>query len=682
MFAIPARTLLAGPIMRRSDRQTVRVWLAASSPLHIEGYVYDPKAETRLGSGVADTIAIGGGSTKLHVGLVEIKAEQGQYPSEQVLAYELLSGGAILDWPSARNASLGWTYGKHRRPTFVLRDKGPTSIFHASCRKPHGKGHDALRYGDQTLSDLADHKSRRPTALFLTGDQIYGDDVADALSPRVRELGAALTGIDEIVAWPGASRGRAVSTLGTGTRAAGLNGLFTSGEARNHLIGFSEYAAMYLLAWGEHAWSGFPTPEVARAKDLQAVWSYYTYVPHVRRLLANVPTYMIFDDHDVTDDWNLTPGWTFRATLHPLTRRVILNALAAYAVFQGWGNDPSAEWPDFLRRIGQWISTPERGNAAVEEELLQRHWGYVTPAHPAVLVLDTRSHRVVEGRAAGAAPQFIDKTSLATVAKQLEKLPSPVVVVSPVPFIGLAALDLIQRGLAGLIGKESVDAESWLVNSLGLYGFRAVLHERAKLNQSLDVLKPSLRESRFIVVLSGDVHYSTCASEVLAAPGATDDRPQAPCSRVIQFTSSAAKNAWVSSAEAKFLLRFVLGQLSRGQKYAVYMQPKPSTVEEALRRLGGGSTVEQIQEAVESGAPLALDRPVATQAMSYVQHLALLNDTSNNLALTFDSSIGWLEWNEDRMHMTMLEWDGKTTEIVDGQTRPKLSTRTVTITRD
>jgi hypothetical protein len=25
-----------------------------------------------------------------------------------------------------------------------------------------------------------------------------------------------------------------------------------------------------------------------------------------RRVLANVPTYMVFDDHDVTDDWNLT----------------------------------------------------------------------------------------------------------------------------------------------------------------------------------------------------------------------------------------------------------------------------------------------------------------------------------------------------------------------------------------
>ena len=29
----------------------------------------------------------------------------------------------------------------------------------------------------------------------------------------------------------------------------------------------------------------------------------------VRRVLANIPTYMMFDDHDVTDDWNLNPMW-------------------------------------------------------------------------------------------------------------------------------------------------------------------------------------------------------------------------------------------------------------------------------------------------------------------------------------------------------------------------------------
>ena len=32
-------------------------------------------------------------------------------------------------------------------------------------------------------------------------------------------------------------------------------------------------------------------------------------LPKVQRALANVPTYMILDDHDVTDDYFLNPVW-------------------------------------------------------------------------------------------------------------------------------------------------------------------------------------------------------------------------------------------------------------------------------------------------------------------------------------------------------------------------------------
>ena len=62
----------------------------------------------------------------------------------------------------------------------------------------------------------------------------------------------------------------------------------------------------------------------------------------MRRALANVPTYMVFDDHDVTDDWNLGRAWRDRVFTSPLGRRIVMNALVAYAVFQDWGNDPCA----------------------------------------------------------------------------------------------------------------------------------------------------------------------------------------------------------------------------------------------------------------------------------------------------------------------------------------------------
>ena len=49
---------------------------------------------------------------------------------------------------------------------------------------------------------------------------------------------------------------------------------------------------------------------------------------------------MIFDDHDVTDDWNLGRAWRDRVFTAPLGRRIIMSALVAYVVFQDWGNDP------------------------------------------------------------------------------------------------------------------------------------------------------------------------------------------------------------------------------------------------------------------------------------------------------------------------------------------------------
>ena len=56
-----------------------------------------------------------------------------------------------------------------------------------------------------------------------------------------------------------------------------------------------------------------------------------------------MPTYMILDDHDVTDDWFMNREWCNRVLSQKgdtLGRRVIRNALIAYAVFQAWGNDP------------------------------------------------------------------------------------------------------------------------------------------------------------------------------------------------------------------------------------------------------------------------------------------------------------------------------------------------------
>ena len=51
--------------------------------------------------------------------------------------------------------------------------------------KLHGKGEDCLVIADKLIKDSVKDLNRRPSALFLTGDQIYADDVA---GPLIRYL--------------------------------------------------------------------------------------------------------------------------------------------------------------------------------------------------------------------------------------------------------------------------------------------------------------------------------------------------------------------------------------------------------------------------------------------------------------------------------------------------------------
>ncbi len=82
-------------------------------------------------------------------------------------------------------------------------------------------------------------------------------------------------------------------------------------------------------------------------------------LPKVRCALANIPSYMIFDDHEVTDDWNMTRNFCRDFYGKALGQRVARNALTAYALCQHWGNVPdqfadTAPAPpglDLLRRL-------------------------------------------------------------------------------------------------------------------------------------------------------------------------------------------------------------------------------------------------------------------------------------------------------------------------------------------
>ncbi len=167
---------------------------------------------------------------------------------------------------------------------------------------------------------------------------------------------------------------------------------FTGGDAANHLITFPEFVAHHLLAWSPRAWRAIPTfeqsfvttpapdrgrsPRGSTSRGSAATGStprnprrrcssngrtsrrtsrasrastegparspaYAAATPAVAQVLANTPTYMIFDDHEIADDWNLNGRWASRVYNREWGRFVVRNGLLAYALMQGWGNDPT-----------------------------------------------------------------------------------------------------------------------------------------------------------------------------------------------------------------------------------------------------------------------------------------------------------------------------------------------------
>src|SRR3546814_7354309 len=85
-------------------------------------------------------------------------------------------------------------------------------------------------------------------------------------------------------------------------------------------------------------------------------------------------TLMIFDDHDITDDWNLSAKWEATAYGHPFSRRIVGNALVAYMLCQGWGNRPDVfgELLDDMQALMAAPDADHRLDAAAQDALIGR----------------------------------------------------------------------------------------------------------------------------------------------------------------------------------------------------------------------------------------------------------------------------------------------------------------------
>jgi hypothetical protein len=181
-----------------------------------------------------------------------------------------------------------WPPADSPYPESVIRTRAtddraqPVSMIFGSCREatPNATGRklppDALdAYARRLMADPGD-PARRPDLIVLLGDQVY----ADKTSARVRRFIKR-------------------------TRPSGSHG------PEDQVISFDEYTKLYLESWRD---------------------------PEVRWLFATVPSVMIFDDHEIIDDWNTSAAWRREMAGQPWWRERISAGLASYWVYQHLGN--------------------------------------------------------------------------------------------------------------------------------------------------------------------------------------------------------------------------------------------------------------------------------------------------------------------------------------------------------
>ena len=401
----------------------------------------------------------------------------------------------------------------------------------------------------------ADTAPAWPALLMLSGDQVYMDDVAGpmlrAIHALIERLGLPDESLPELTQ-SGVVDARSLYAHPQGYyrrerllprqrhNAALLEVLFggvekpifTSANAHNHLITLGEMLAMYLLVFSPAPWQGLnldPPSSLTAAQRAQfaqeraTLDAFIAALPAVRRLLAHLPVAMIFDDHDVTDDWNLSRAWEEVAYGHALSRRVIGNALIGYLIHQGWGNRPEAFSDELLAGLQRSLDAPGSAEheACVQRLLRFGDWHYHWPTTPPLVVIDSRTHRWRSESAARKPSGLLDWEALTDLQQNLRGLPA-VLLVSPAPIFGVKLIETIQRVFTWLGFPLMVDAENWMAHPGAAHTL-------------LNIFRHPQTPEHF-VILSGDVHYSFVYDVELRG------RSRGP--EVWQITSSGVRNAF------------------------------------------------------------------------------------------------------------------------------------------
>ncbi|MCW2876594.1 MAG: Phosphodiesterase/alkaline phosphatase D-like protein [Sphaerisporangium sp.] len=272
-------------------------------------------------------------------------------------------------------------------------------------------------------------------------------------------------------------------------------------DGPDEIVDFEEYAELYRQAWTD---------------------------PVVRWVLSTVPTAMIFDDHDVRDDWNTSVAWRKKMAQVSWWPSRVVSALGAYWVYQHLGNlSPSERKADpmFAKIHGD----GDDGGAALDEfakkadyDPSSTRWSYTRDiGKTRLIMLDTRCARELDP---GHRRMLDDEewawfTEVATGGFDHLLIGSSVPVFLPSGIFDVESWNEAVAGGAwgrraavwGEKIRQALDLEHW-------GAFRASFEQLGRLLVDVAAGRRG-RAPATIVLMSGDVHYSYLAA---AGPASAD----------------------------------------------------------------------------------------------------------------------------------------------------------------
>jgi PhoD-like phosphatase len=428
---------------------------------------------------------------------------------------EGLSAGSEYEYDVMLDGESVWPEAGSEMPPSAIRtpaEHADVRIVVGSCRAaaPHeepysleralddeGRGIDTLWAHARRM--LGEPRSEWPDLLLFIGDQIYADDSSPGTEARLAELRGDDHDLPpEIVA------------------------------------NFEEYCWLYHEAWS---------------------------LPYERWLLSTVPSAMIFDDHDMIDDWNISESWALEQRREPWWPEHATGSLVSYWIYQHLGNLS----PDEIRRRGMLERLTAMDDATDElrrwaeqldghdEHTVDDRFSFVrSVGRVTIVVIDCRHGRLLHGDTR----LMVGPDEWQWICERAEEASEHVVLATSVPvFIADGLHDFqvwSERVCGGAWGRRAATRAEKLRRELELEDWSAFGTSYSAFVELVGALAARPDPPASMIVASGDIHYSYVARVPL---------PNLHGRQLWQVVSSPIRNALIPPERGA--MRFTLTRTGR-----------------------------------------------------------------------------------------------------------------------